>query len=596
MSRQAKFGISILGVVAVIGFTIFLNQKSRYKVEGQGQNQYSSDNQARDTETGGSYLNQLIQENGGEIPYPFNRLLLFLFSKVSTDQEDQVQVVLVPKGRSLAKTSANFENPRIDAALGERYPIFFGYAPLSNQIEVISFNPSRSGYDFQEILDYRPGGKPRIEMAKRELCLQCHQHGGPIFPRSPWREMRERRPGTEKAFFEKYGQTSEIPSHDKDYNLVAQAILDARHGDKNYQGIDLEDYLHEQRNFQGRFTRGPASTYAFFLRLSNWSLQKYQVAKNACVEDRECRLLLLRSTLLFSPLARRFVYEGKDKVLSIFHSHEEALQKTVQNYWPKNGFAYPSPVLPDVQVLGRTQPVGFVIRPKVGDTDFTYFEMLGDYVPSEFYYLYGQHPEDFKGIALQDFREEVVKDDRVLDPTTPRPLVNEIPVEKAGEFLFSNSIEGLGFSPADSNLLMTLNYDQVKTALASDKYREFTYHWPPDPRKVMATLLSDLKMEKEAQAYLAKTPVPVRFENPAFQSKEEEFHASKNLFIKYCASCHIDEKDRNYLPLQSLAKLSQSSEICQDLRQKTMPPKKYRWQPSDGEREEMLKLLDCRRH
>ena len=449
-----------------------------------------------------SYFSELISQNGGQIPFPFEKLLNHIFSNVALTKDDQLQFVLVPKGRSLQRNNADFKNPRIITAMGDQFPIFMGYAPKTDQVEIISFNPHSEQYDFHVVTDYKSGGHPKLTTPNREMCLQCHQHGGPIFSRSPWREMRERRTGTEEAFFKKFGYTNEIPSHDIDENLVASAILSARKNQSLYNGMDLKNYASEKTGYKGHLTRGPAASYAFYLRLANWSLQMHQVANAACEGDLDCRALVLKSALLFPSIRLNLITKGAKETLPVMNAHIKALENAVKKHWPSNGFSYVSPVIPDKKVLSlkNGESRGYVIRPLVDGQDVTYLEMLGDYIPSEFYYLANHQLVDLKKISWTSFHEQEIADAKILDPKSPRPFVRQIPLSEAGEFLLTNGLEGLNFSRNDDNILRTLDYEKLLSILNKDsKYNQFVQQWPPDTNKVLASILIDMNRTKDAE-------------------------------------------------------------------------------------------------
>lgn len=555
---------------------------------------------------GESYMTELIRENANQVPYPFEKLLRYLGSKAAPNPKDKIETVLVPKGRSLHRDKADYKSPRILAALGDQYPIFLGYAPRNSQIEIMSFNPSKAQYDFQIIQDYKPGAQPKLIPVERQLCLQCHQHGGPIFSRSPWREMRLRKPGTEEAFYAKYGNTSNIASHDLAENLIGEKILRARGGNRDYYGIDLLAYKNETRGFQGDFSRGPAASFAFNLRLKNWSFQFHSVTKLACEEDLDCRWVLLRLGLEWPAVFLRLLTH-RDEMLPVMKQMAKVVGEAVRPHWPKNEFGYPSPVIPDRFVPDASdQPiVGYRIRPLVEGRDLTYYEMLGDYIPREFYYLGTQHVDDLQGANYKELFEETFEDPAVLDPKTPRPLVKKIAPEQAGEFLLQNVLEGLNFSNEDLGVLRALDLQALKKVLQSSKYRSFVKQWPPDPKQVMATILADLGRDAESKSYLAEVERQQNLLNSlphqvaSVPDTSVSYRSSKNLFVKYCATCHISGDGLEDYPLDNPVKLVKIKDFCSDISTRRMPPinpdhtKQSEWQITDQERVEMLKILGC---
>ncbi len=139
----------------------------------------------------------------GKIPYPFKNLL----DTLEENGSENSNILAVPKGRSLVKNQANFENPRfiVDPVgnpgaaesnkkqLVEKMGIrkgdlYVGYVAGTTALEVISFNQKTNKYDFFIIEDYAEGKTPKV-VEKKALCVSCHQNEGPIFPRFPWSEM-----------------------------------------------------------------------------------------------------------------------------------------------------------------------------------------------------------------------------------------------------------------------------------------------------------------------------------------------------------------------------------------------------------------------
>ncbi len=546
-----------------------------------------------------SVFETVITQNKNEIPYPFPDLVRFLFQKSGTSSR-RVTMVLVPKSRSLQAKFIDFKHPRLLTLVGYQFPTFLGYAPTTNQIEVISFNSKEARFEFHEVLDYKEGGHPHLVQSNRELCIQCHQHGGPIFPRAPWGEMVQRRAGSEEAFFKKHGHFDLIPSHQKDFNLVAEAIIKALGNQKTYYGVDLKNYQSKEDAFIGPTFRGPAATYAFDLRLTNWSAQKKFIGKVLCGQDIECRLKLLKTALIQPAVwlkLGKMDHQARDPILKNYY--QKVTSEIVDHYWPKDGFEYPSPVLPDRSALKTKngKPVGYLIRPLVKGADYTFFDMLNDYPPSEFYYLHSLNLIDFKGVPIEEFHAEETTDSMILDPKTPRPPVGHISRDQAGEFLFLSISEGLNFSIQDEGVLAPLEVEKLSKVLEQSKYREFVYQWPPNTNLVMAEVLKDMKRFKESEVYLAASSENI---NKVAWISEESLPARSaihgTLFTHYCASCHLQQNLESYnLPLNDLQKLALVPKICKDLSENKMPPPKSSRTPTSDERVQMILDLKCKK-
>lgn len=134
-------------------------------------------------------FDQLIATTSdGTVPYPFAKLLEHL------SQHGQPLSVLIPLGRSQQRHQASFQDPRrvvgfrSRAVDGIHARLFLGYTEKAEQIEVMSLRDGQTEFDFQLVDNYRAASKPVVKTANRNVCLSCHQHGGPIFTPTPWAE------------------------------------------------------------------------------------------------------------------------------------------------------------------------------------------------------------------------------------------------------------------------------------------------------------------------------------------------------------------------------------------------------------------------
>jgi mono/diheme cytochrome c family protein len=137
------------------------------------------------------------------IPYPFEALMRQVDSYLPRVGSGGTSRVLIPLGRSLQRYAAApdyFKYPRVIVAVNtEALPkgnvrwslrdrLFLGYQEKANVIEVISYNDATGRFEFQVVRDYGPGLAPKVLYANRQLCIGCHQNGGPIFPTQLWDE------------------------------------------------------------------------------------------------------------------------------------------------------------------------------------------------------------------------------------------------------------------------------------------------------------------------------------------------------------------------------------------------------------------------
>lgn len=155
---------------------------------------------------GQSRFDDLYRQADGSyrIPYPFSALLADLEQRIDNGAQRGVRYVLVPHGRSLQRDAPApdfFRFPREIIALeGEpkaakgdmgsvlEYRLFVAHQPVTETLEIISYNDAAGRFEFQVVTDYRADREPRVAIANRILCLSCHQNAGPIFPRRPWSE------------------------------------------------------------------------------------------------------------------------------------------------------------------------------------------------------------------------------------------------------------------------------------------------------------------------------------------------------------------------------------------------------------------------
>ena len=138
------------------------------------------------------------------IPAPFENLQAYLQGYFDDSFERPISVVLIPRGRSLQREAAApdyFLYPRKLLAVVNDSPqtsihsislkknrLFIAYQKKSRQLEIISYNSKAGRFEFQIVENYGDGLVPEISYASRKLCMSCHQNGGPIMARSPWRE------------------------------------------------------------------------------------------------------------------------------------------------------------------------------------------------------------------------------------------------------------------------------------------------------------------------------------------------------------------------------------------------------------------------
>jgi len=253
------------------------------------------------------------------LPFPFEKLIQAI-AEFSEGQSPPVSL-LVPDGRSLVRSHADFQSPRVLVAAGAHPPksfendlglplrnrLFIGYVEKAAQLEIISYNEGAGRFEFQIVEDYTAGGVPRIGYARRSLCLTCHHGGTPIFPVSPWEETNVR-------------------------SEVAKAIRIAQGAGRGaiYNGVAVEKPL------------AAAEIFDALTDNAGQMLTAQRIWREGCGKpvpsNRDCRRFLLMEALRFAwqPGLYRLGSETKRRLI--------AAQKIA---WPKGGIPVPDTDLPN---------------------------------------------------------------------------------------------------------------------------------------------------------------------------------------------------------------------------------------------------------
>lgn len=251
-----------------------------------------------------SLFDHLIAQNE-VLPQPFEKLVALIQSQ---DPEGKPPVALmIPRGRSLLKAQADFDQPRVLVAADYQAPdsatalgfaprgrLFLGFVEAAGEIEVISYNEAAGRYEFQLVQDYRVGGVPRIVYARRAICTTCHQGAAPIFPQRPWSETN--------------GQPE-----------IASRIAEARGGAAPYMGVPLSVPLSVPERFD------ELTDVANFLPVAQ------RIWLDACGEGAQgqaCRRQLLKVALEFALDPGGFSAQGKGAA---------ALRALQEKSWPGGG-------------------------------------------------------------------------------------------------------------------------------------------------------------------------------------------------------------------------------------------------------------------
>ncbi|MDH3691612.1 MAG: dienelactone hydrolase family protein [Gammaproteobacteria bacterium] len=165
---------------------------------------------------GRSVFDQLFTTAGSDgpvydVPFPFTTLLAKLETALAPPgtSPSPLKKTLIPLGRSLQRDAAApkfFKHPRIVVAVdtepdmrdGVPRPylkdrLFMGYQEKANVLEVISYNEHDNRFEFQVVQNYGAELEPQVKYANRNVCMSCHQNGGPMFAKFGWDETTSSR-------------------------------------------------------------------------------------------------------------------------------------------------------------------------------------------------------------------------------------------------------------------------------------------------------------------------------------------------------------------------------------------------------------------
>jgi len=514
--------------------------------------------------------------------------------------------VIFPSSRSLQKKNADFQDPRIVYALNER--LFIGIAPKTNQAEIISYNYETKEFDFLVVKNFFGKEKRVIEKPPRTQCMSCHQSGGPIFPRSPWKETTITGP-VETSSGEK------IPASEL-YTRTVKAL-----GSEKLYGMDLS-YFDGAGGLNSSFIDRK-------VREAQELAQKANVCSQICGGDIRCKSYLIQAALRID-------------LLTLDEKNEFFLK--VDANWPPNGFAYPSSVIPDRNPIDNNFLRLFASSPKkmkliasqssdvsaaqtkaiikILDeptainkfgTEVTYEEStspLGNGFPFRCAVAPGSSgtPGCPKGQELITEIKYELKPGSMGDPLTPRPLVGGIPKTKAREYsadLLSTYRGCIGFNALDSEIVSKYSVAELKKAFEAPAIKDLLREqWPVGRATFIMRLLKALGATTIPECYKASeatkiAPTQLTFLEKVVDRLTAPLSSSKqspNLFLKYCSQCHGNSGSATSLPLDSSTALKafggvKASSVFERIKNKTMPPPNALLQPTQAEREQMLQQL-----
>ncbi|MEW6055262.1 MAG: hypothetical protein AB1540_01500 [Bdellovibrionota bacterium] len=486
-------------------------------------------------QAGPTRFETIIDENDGNIPTDFDQLvnLLNLYGNATAGLSGSLPI---PDGRSLKKKEADYGEPRRIVVLESNAsvpPSFVGLVPNAQELEVITWSQKSKRYEFLIVKDYAPGLRPKVIQADRQLCMSCHQAGGPIFTPRPWRETTEN----------KAVETE-----------VKKARL--RAGKKLITVPNAEAAIFPEGKFPGDLIDSN-------VRIANRALQSVNVCTNLCKNNETCK-----KQLLYLGLLKEHSLDAKS-----IATLDQEFAEAVTGLWPSDNFSYPSSVLPDRDpLLDRAEgPTVFLKALKDRSNKTHNFsnppteEQLKPYLETYNEETAGVFSDDPKlsTITISGTAAQIL-----ADPKTPRPKVSSLVREKAASKLLHLLNSCFGFSDADFRYLNTLEPDEVKKIILKNpdekSMKAILESWPPIGRKVMNFVrVSALKLRgTAANPEVCETDTPKKLTVQRIMDaiedsskRRETIKFIEGQFQKYCAQCHGGKDSDMPLPLESFEKM-----------------------------------------
>jgi hypothetical protein len=426
-------------------------------------------------------------------------------------------LILIPDGRSLAKKKAGFSDPRILPLLSNGFggpaDTFMAFTPRNHQMEMISWNPGQGRYEFYIVENLGNGKTPKLTQPPRNLCLSCHQHGGPIFSRAPWSE-------TNAPFLSSFG------------------------------GGKVAKELQEKSQFKSSFPIADETTvfsYDGFVRIASGRLQMQKICRELCAaSDNDCRLRLLSSALLRLETPA-FSLQGPPP--------DDYFQNTL---WPRivqNGFGYPSSVIPDrdpmlsrekggTTVIPRGENLTFTEtmvggrfdKPRTGSARDALFSEKGAKLPIE---RVLSKPDDPWTKSKGNVQwTEVYGIQEEADPLSPRPY-ERVRAEDRDSILFHVAQECFGLSsflPSG-----TAGPDPFSKLKKSPHVDLLLKNWPPQA-ELIAKVLAGSDAAIAGPVCEDQTPRLVLPQEPSLQQIHKKLSDTTQgplaVFRKHCSECH----------------------------------------------------------
>jgi hypothetical protein len=520
---------------------------------------------------------------GQKIPNNIKELRKFLGQKVKDDlrlkHAPSISTVIIPDSRSLQRANSTFAHPRevtmISSAPSMKpdpAPFYLGFAPLAEQVEVISWNPQVDRYEFLILEKFAPHQEPVLKVANRNFCMSCHQHGGPIFSHQPWSETENNSTLLTKvnevrreAGLKEFGQQFEFFKPDE----------------------NLEEIL------------GGVGAIDNAVRHSAIELQKRKICRNLCGQDLECRKRLLTAAIL-----------SASERVSDLKNFKETFASYLEKRWPRDGFAYPTSVLLNRDPMDYTELGGTTetytygkasdLAKDTGMEEDSLYRFNSSIALLAKIKLSPTFIEDtsffgkfLSGISLVK-KITGIKDE--ADPAFARPKLNGFYPESAFKDFVVDRINCFGLRWQDFSELKTYEVNElVRIGLESPLISKLLSHWPPRREDIMFAVRTELGTQNSAVITDQMTSIDV------LQPAAPIFEKPASLFIKYCSNCH-SESDSISLPLDDIKGLKAYRFIKNGINWSlidrlkglptVMPPPGTDIQPTTQERRLMIEMLN----
>lgn len=557
-----------------------------------------------------AFIKLMNNFNNGTIPFPFSNLL----DSFKIGVRENGNILFVPRGRSLVKEFADYQNPRIIVnpiapselreepndirlnrekikALGiSQGDIFIGYAPNHNALEVISFNPKKGAFDFFVVENYEQGKTPKI-VNNPALCLSCHQNKAPIFSRFPWSESL----GDTAKDIVRNGSL-EKNKNNQMMDLIRQANL----GKPEIQGINLTPI--SKNRFNTRFSESDVFSFDISVRQANDNLLSLKACESLCNKlDIACQQKIIE--LLIDN--KTSLQEG--------HSFADLDNKLSQ-------IDLKSSVIPNRDPYTNT---GF----KVTTSNSNIYSLKETYGNLTEYDLTFNEIGSFAGNKDFDEMKNPILDSSFVDPASPR-------VENSKLLRFQNEVKNA--STLKKKIILTaqkclgnefeldeafnldgfsakkIDLSEKKLILQRPNVLKALNQWPIS-RDFLKAIREEAKIKLQIKDELVNCHnkpsdviMPIykygSVEKVIDKFNEKEIKKPSALFNKYCIECHGGDSTFIRLPLSSMDDMANYKPTFSDkgplerLEKRMMPPSFSIKQPTDDERQEMIKVLKDLKH